>query len=65
MLSANIIEKGEEKEEGKAEPASPVSSIHEINAERAELDAMKTTSPDISSVADIGVQEAMEFLTAN
>ncbi|GMN45098.1 hypothetical protein TIFTF001_014288 [Ficus carica] len=62
MLSANIIEKGEEKG---AEPAPPVSSIHEINAERAELDAMKTTSPDIGSVVDIGVQAAMEFLTAD
>ncbi|GMN64888.1 hypothetical protein TIFTF001_033955 [Ficus carica] len=61
MLSANIIEKGE----GKAEPAPPVSSVHEINAERAELDAMKTTSPDLGSVADIGVREAMEFLTAD
>ncbi|GMN18812.1 hypothetical protein TIFTF001_045068 [Ficus carica] len=61
MLSANIIEKGE----GKAEPAPSVSSIHEINAERAELDAIKTTSPDIGSVADIGVQAAMEFLTAD
>ncbi|GMN57923.1 hypothetical protein TIFTF001_027023 [Ficus carica] len=61
MLSANIIEKGE----GKAEPAPPVSSIHEINAERAELDAMKTTSLDIGSLADIGVQPAMEFLTAD
>ncbi|GMN67357.1 hypothetical protein TIFTF001_036418 [Ficus carica] len=61
MLSANIIEKGE----GKAEPALPVSSIHEINAERVELDAMKTTSPDIGSVAHIGVQTAMEFLTAD
>ncbi|GMN67790.1 hypothetical protein TIFTF001_036848 [Ficus carica] len=56
---------GEEKGEGKAEPAPPVSSIHEINAERAELDAMMTTSPNIGSVADIGVQAAMEFLTAD
>ncbi|GMN37616.1 hypothetical protein TIFTF001_042659 [Ficus carica] len=61
MLSANIIEKGE----GKAESTPPVSSIHEINAERAELDVMMTTSPDIGSVADIGVQAAMEFLTAD
>ncbi|GMN62057.1 hypothetical protein TIFTF001_031140, partial [Ficus carica] len=48
MLSVNIIENGE----CKAEPAPPVSSIHEIYAERAELDAMKTTSPDIGSVAN-------------
>ncbi|GMN67481.1 hypothetical protein TIFTF001_036538 [Ficus carica] len=61
MLSANIIEKGE----GKAELAPPVSNIHEINAERTELDNMKTTSPDICSMADIGVQAAMEFLTAD
>ncbi|GMN70236.1 hypothetical protein TIFTF001_039280 [Ficus carica] len=54
-----------EKGEGKAEPAPPVSSGHEINAERDDLDAMKTTSPDIGSVADIGVQAAMEFLTAD
>ncbi|GMN47409.1 hypothetical protein TIFTF001_016585 [Ficus carica] len=61
LLSADKSEKGE----GKAEPAPPVSSGHEINAERDELDAMKTTSPDIGSVADIGVQAAMEFLTAD
>ncbi|GMN68599.1 hypothetical protein TIFTF001_037655 [Ficus carica] len=61
MLSANIIE----KREGKAEPAPPVSSIHEINTERVELDAIKTTSPDIGSVADIGVQAVMEFLTTD
>ncbi|GMN59626.1 hypothetical protein TIFTF001_028718 [Ficus carica] len=61
LLSANKSEKGE----GKAEPVPPVSSGHEINAERDELDAMKTTSPDIGSVADIGVQAAMEFLTAD
>ncbi|GMN53257.1 hypothetical protein TIFTF001_022396 [Ficus carica] len=60
-LSTDKSEKGE----GKAEPASPVSSGHEIDAERDELDAMKTTSPDIGSVADIGVQAAMEFLTAD
>ncbi|GMN59529.1 hypothetical protein TIFTF001_028618 [Ficus carica] len=60
-LSADKSEKGE----GKAEPAPPVSSGHEINAERDELDAMKTTSPDIGSVADIGVQAAMEFLNAD
>ncbi|GMN20625.1 hypothetical protein TIFTF001_047140 [Ficus carica] len=61
LLSANKSEKGE----GKAKSAPPVSSGHEINAERDELDAMKTTSPDIGSVADIGVQAAMEFLTAD
>ncbi|GMN22436.1 hypothetical protein TIFTF001_040255 [Ficus carica] len=61
LLSANKSEKGE----GKAEPAPPVSSGHEINAERDELDAMKTTSPNIGSVADIGVQAAMEFLTTD
>ena len=61
MLSANISEKGE----CKAEEAPPDSGIHEISAERAELDAMKTSSPDIGSVADIGVQAAMEFLTTD
>ncbi|GMN62588.1 hypothetical protein TIFTF001_031671 [Ficus carica] len=61
LLSANKSEKGE----GKAEPAPPLSSGHEINAERDELDAIKTISPDIGSVADIGVQAAMEFLTAD
>ncbi|GMN27798.1 hypothetical protein TIFTF001_041080 [Ficus carica] len=60
-LSADKSEKGE----GKAEPALPVSNGHEINAERDELDAMMTTSPDIGSMADIGVQAAMEFLTAD
>ena len=61
LLYANISEKGE----GKAEEAPPDIGTHEINAEMAELDAMKTTSPDIGSVADIGVQAAMEFLTAD
>ncbi|GMN48444.1 hypothetical protein TIFTF001_017613 [Ficus carica] len=61
LLFANKSEKGE----GKADSAPPVSSGHEINAERDELDARKTTSPDIGSVADIGVQAAMEFLTAD
>ena len=61
MLYANISEKGESK----AEKAPADIGTNEINAEMAELDAMKTTSPDIGSVADIGVQAAMEFLTAD
>ncbi|GMN68129.1 hypothetical protein TIFTF001_037203 [Ficus carica] len=62
MLFANIVEKGE----GKAEKSSlPDRAQREINDEMAEFDAMKTTSPDIGSVADIGVQAAMEFQTAD
>ena len=61
MLSTNISEKGE----CKVEEAPPDSGRHEIRVERAELDAMKTTSPDIGPVADIGVQAAVEFLTAD
>ncbi|GMN46263.1 hypothetical protein TIFTF001_015443 [Ficus carica] len=61
MLSANIVEKGE----GKAEKSPPDRAQREINDEMAKFDAMKTTSPDIGSVADIGVQAAMKFLTAD
>ena len=61
MLSASISE----KEEGKAEEAPPDSGHRELNDENAGFDAMKTTSPNIGSVVDIGVQAAMEFLTAD
>ncbi|GMN22377.1 hypothetical protein TIFTF001_045644 [Ficus carica] len=61
MLSTNIIE----KEQGKAHTTPHVSSSQEINVQRAESDAFKTTSPDIGAIADIGVQAAMEFLTAD
>ncbi|GMN45108.1 hypothetical protein TIFTF001_014304 [Ficus carica] len=75
MLSANMIEKGQ----GKAYTAHHVSSSQNINVQTAESDALKTTSPDIGTgsqddvfidsdiyaVADMGVQTAMEFLTAD
>ncbi|GMN49606.1 hypothetical protein TIFTF001_018764 [Ficus carica] len=61
MLSANMIEKGQ----GKAQTALHVSSSQDINVQRTESDALKTTSPDIGAVVDMGVQAAMEFLTAD
>ncbi|GMN67344.1 hypothetical protein TIFTF001_039341 [Ficus carica] len=61
MLSANMIEKGQ----GKAQTALHVSNSQEINVQRVESDAFKTTSPDIGVVADMGVQAAMEFLIAD
>ncbi|GMN25917.1 hypothetical protein TIFTF001_043946, partial [Ficus carica] len=61
MLSANMIEKGQ----GKAQTAPHVSNSREINAQRAESDVLQTTSPDICAVVDMGVQAAMEFLTAD
>ncbi|GMN61248.1 hypothetical protein TIFTF001_030401 [Ficus carica] len=61
MLSTNMIEKGQ----GKAQTVPHVSSSQEINVQRAESDTFNTTSPDIGAVADMGVQAAMEFLTAN
>ncbi|GMN31156.1 hypothetical protein TIFTF001_041559, partial [Ficus carica] len=61
MLSTNMIEKGQ----GKAQTAPHVSSSREINAQRAESDVLQITSPDICAVADMGVQAAMEFLTAD
>ncbi|GMN70094.1 hypothetical protein TIFTF001_039139 [Ficus carica] len=75
MLSANIFKTGQ----GKAHTADHVSSSQNINVHTAESDALKTTSPnigtgsqddvfidsDIGAVADMGVQAAMEFLTAD
>ena len=63
MLSANITEKGQ----GQGQTASHVSSSQEINVQgqRAESEAFKTTFPDIGAVEEIGVQAAMEFLTAD
>ncbi|GMN67129.1 hypothetical protein TIFTF001_036191 [Ficus carica] len=61
MLSANMIEKGQ----GKAQTAPHVSNSQEINVQSAESDVLQTTSPDIGDVADMGVQVAMEFLTAD
>ncbi|GMN54038.1 hypothetical protein TIFTF001_023169 [Ficus carica] len=61
MLSTNMIEKGQ----GKAQTTSHVNSSQEINVQRAESDVFKTTSPEIGAIADIGVQAAMEFLTAD
>ncbi|GMN53222.1 hypothetical protein TIFTF001_022358 [Ficus carica] len=75
LLSDNMIEKGQ----GKAHTAYHVSSRQKINVQTDESDALKTTSndigtgsqddvfidSDIGAVADMGVQAAMEFLTAN
>ena len=61
MLSANMSKKGQDQ----AQSAPYVSSSQEINVQRAESEAFKTTSPDIGAVADIGVQAIMEFLTAD
>ncbi|GMN59508.1 hypothetical protein TIFTF001_028602 [Ficus carica] len=61
MLSANMIE----KTQGKAQTAPHVSSSQEFNVSRAESDVLQTTSPDIGAVTDMGVQAAMEFLTAD
>ncbi|GMN39675.1 hypothetical protein TIFTF001_008907 [Ficus carica] len=61
MLSANMIE----KVQGKAHTAPHVTSSQKFNVQRAKSDVLQTTSPDISAVADMGVQAAMEFLTAD
>ncbi|GMN31625.1 hypothetical protein TIFTF001_041615 [Ficus carica] len=75
LLSDNINEKGQ----GKAHTAYHVSSRQKINVQTDESDALKTTSNDLSTgsqddvfidsdigvVADMGVQAAMEFLTAD
>ncbi|GMN66378.1 hypothetical protein TIFTF001_035441 [Ficus carica] len=75
MLAANISEKGQ----GKAHTAFHVSSSQKTKVHTAESDALKTTSPrigtgsqdavifdsDIGAATDMGVQAAMEFLTAD
>ncbi|GMN31346.1 hypothetical protein TIFTF001_050733 [Ficus carica] len=75
LLSDNMNEKGQ----GKAHTAYHVSSRQKINVQTDESDALKTTSndigtgsqddvfidSDIGAVADMGVQAAMEFLTAD
>ncbi|GMN47644.1 hypothetical protein TIFTF001_016816 [Ficus carica] len=75
LLSNNMNEKGQ----GKAPTTCHVSSRQEMNVQTDESDALKTTSndlgsgsqddafidSDISAVADMGVQAAMEFLTAD
>ena len=75
LLSDNMNEKGQ----GKAYMADHVSSQQKINVQTDESDALKTTSndigtgpqddvlidPNIGVIADMGVQAAMDFLTAD
>ncbi|GMN48652.1 hypothetical protein TIFTF001_017819 [Ficus carica] len=58
------VQKAEQRQ-GKAQTAPHVSSSQEFNVQKAESDVLQTTSPDIGVVADMGVQAAMEFLTAD
>ena len=75
LLSDNMNSKGH----GKAQTAYHVSSSQNNNVQTDESDALKTTSndigtgsqddvlidSDIGAVVDMGVQVAMEFLTAD
>ena len=75
MLAANVSGKGQ----GEAHTSFHFSSSPETKVQTPESDALKTTPPHIGTgsqydvildsalgpVADMGVQAAMEFLTAN
>ncbi|GMN52676.1 hypothetical protein TIFTF001_021812 [Ficus carica] len=79
MLAANVSEKGQGKGQGEAHTSFHFSSSPETKVQTPESDALKTTPPhigtgsqydvildsDLGPVADMGVQAAMEFLTAN
>ncbi|GMN25199.1 hypothetical protein TIFTF001_040677 [Ficus carica] len=79
MLAANVSEKGQGKGQGEAHTSFHFSSSPETKVQTPESDALKTTPPHIGTgsqydvildsalgpVADMGVQAAMEFLTAN
>ncbi|GMN23196.1 hypothetical protein TIFTF001_040417 [Ficus carica] len=79
MLAANVSEKGQGKGQGEAHTSFHFSSSPEAKVQTPESDALKTTPPHIGTgsqydvildsalgpVADMGVQAAMEFLTAN
>ncbi|GMN21723.1 hypothetical protein TIFTF001_040096 [Ficus carica] len=79
MLAANVSEKGQGKGQGEAHTSFHFSSSPETKVHTPESDALKTTPPhigtgsqydvildsDLGPVADMGVQAAMEFLTAN
>ncbi|GMN24871.1 hypothetical protein TIFTF001_045894 [Ficus carica] len=79
MLAANVSEKGQGKGQGEAHTSFHVSSSPKTKVQTPESDALKTTPPHIGTgsqddvildsalgpVADMGVQAAMEFLTAN
>ncbi|GMN33033.1 hypothetical protein TIFTF001_046660 [Ficus carica] len=79
MLAANVSEKGQGKGQGEAHTSFHFSSSPKTKVQTPESDALKTTPPHIGTgsqddvildsalgpVADMGVQAAMEFLTAN
>ncbi|GMN28881.1 hypothetical protein TIFTF001_046275, partial [Ficus carica] len=79
MLAANVSEKGQGKGQGEAHTSFHFSSSPETKVQTPKSDALKTTPPHIGTgsqydvildsalgpVADMGVQAAMEFLTAN
>ncbi|GMN62599.1 hypothetical protein TIFTF001_031670 [Ficus carica] len=79
MLAANVSEKGQGKGQGEAHTSFHFSSSPKTIVQTPESDALKTTPPHIGTgsqddvildstlgtVADMGVQAAMEFLTAN
>ncbi|GMN69302.1 hypothetical protein TIFTF001_038353 [Ficus carica] len=79
MLAANVSEKGQGKGQGEAHTLFHFSSSPKTKVQTPESDALKTTPPHIGigsqddvildsalgPVADMGVQAAMEFLTAN
>ncbi|GMN22493.1 hypothetical protein TIFTF001_047442 [Ficus carica] len=79
MLAANVSEKGQGKGQGDAHTSFHFSSSPETKVQTPESDALKSTPPhigtasqydvildsDLGPVADMGVQAAMEFLTAN